>query len=237
MNDKIILVSGNAGQGKTTVAANIATVLSMYCPRVILVDSDLLTPKLSYHFGVLKPKRTLQQVLQNGVNLKDAAYSHPAGLEIIFSGSGSGAAHPSVALKDLETANAITIVDVPFYDLKWYGTGYPTVLVTEPDLPSVVELTKMAQKIPNVKGVIVNKAQGDKTELSPGNIAEFTNHAVLGVVPFEQKMKEALKNGYPIVDWEPESKISHMLREIAANLINQQYKTLANGTSPLIQKH
>jgi len=47
-----ILISGNSGQGKTTIAVNIAVALAQFGNPVQLINIDAHTPKLHYHFGL-----------------------------------------------------------------------------------------------------------------------------------------------------------------------------------------
>ncbi len=75
-------------------------------------------------------------------------------------------------------------------------------------------------------------AIGVGTGIATGNpllgvAAGSASYGVLSQIGAGDELKEALKNGYPLVDWEPEAATSRIIKEIAANLINQQYKTQA----------
>ena len=194
-----IIVTGNAGQGKTTIAANIATVLARFGMPTFLANADERTPKLHYHFGIQIPNGT--------------EYSHSSGLSVRFK--------PKPELPK----GKIRVVDAPTYDNTWYNTEYPAVIVTKPDYPSIIEALKLKKHIKNVKGVIINKAEHDGYELSPGNINHFLDLPVIGVVPYDKSMREALKKGHPLTELKPNEQTATILRRIAANLINQEYKT------------
>lgn len=47
-----ILISGNAGQGKTTIAVNLAVALAQFGHHIQIVNADMHTPKIHYHFGL-----------------------------------------------------------------------------------------------------------------------------------------------------------------------------------------
>jgi capsular exopolysaccharide synthesis family protein len=47
----LLVSSTQPGEGKTTVACNLAIALSQVCPRVLLVDADLRSPSLHRLFG------------------------------------------------------------------------------------------------------------------------------------------------------------------------------------------
>lgn len=196
--NETILITGNAGQGKTTIAANLATALARFGIPTFLGNADETTSKLHYHFGIQIP---------NG-----KTYSHTSGLQIKFTN-----AQPQEQM--------MNIIDVPTYNQKWYNTGYPTIIVTKPDFPSVIEAFKLTKHISNVKGIIINQAEHDNYELSPGNINHFTSKTIIGVVPQDKAMREAIKLGHPLTDLYPHSKTTTIIKKIAANLINQQYQT------------
>ena len=195
-----ILITGNAGQGKTTVAANLATVMARFGHPTLLANADKLTPKLHYHFGIQIP---------NGV-----VYSHASGLEAKFS-----------CIDQLPNGSRLKIVDVPTYDLKWYKTGHPTIIVTKPDFPSILDALKLKKTIPNVIGLILNQAENDAYELTPGNIQHFTGLPIIGVVPYENTVRQSTKLGHPVTDLHPDKPITTVIKKIAANLMNQEYYT------------
>ena len=199
---KTILITGNAGQGKTTIAANVATVLARFGHTTLLLNADPITPKLHYHFGIQVPN--------------SKKHRHSSGLRIQF----------KCTDQDKEPTDAETaLIDVPAHDYKWYKTGNPTIIVTKPDFPSILETLKLTQHIPNIKGIIINCAEYDNYELSPGNIQHFLNQPIIGVIPYEKGMREALKTGHPLVELHPNSATTTILKKIAANLMNQQYHT------------
>lgn len=199
---EVLLITGNAGQGKTTIAANIATTLARFGNPTILVNADKLTPKLHYHFGIQIPNGRL--------------YSHASGLQMRFK---------STEPEQIAYTEHTTIVDVPTYSHRYYQSGHPTVIVTKPDFPSVLETLKLIKSIQNVKGVIINEAENDGYELSAGNIHHFLQKPVLGVIPRETSMREALKKGQPVTELHPDKQTTTVMKKIAANLINQQYHT------------
>ncbi|MCT1458270.1 polysaccharide biosynthesis tyrosine autokinase [Aestuariimicrobium sp. p3-SID1156] len=67
----IVVSSANPGEGKSTVASNIARLLALSGQQVTVVDCDLRRPTQSTIFGV-DPGIGLSQVLVGDVNLEDA---------------------------------------------------------------------------------------------------------------------------------------------------------------------
>ncbi len=231
--NKVILVSGNAGQGKTTVAKNIAFALRNFGFDVLLVDGDIKTPKLSHHVGMPLANKTIQDVLLGARPLKDAIYQRPSGLKLLLSSlAESDVPHPSTLLPQLRKCADVIIIDVPTYDKKWYETKCETIIVTQPDFPSALDAKKLF-KCANVQCVVVNRMHNDGIDLSLGNMQEIVLKPILGVIPEEPAMREALRHGYSIIEFHPELQASISLKQIAARLMNLDYQSPVRTVSLL----
>ena len=231
--NKVILVSGNAGQGKTTIAKNIAFALRNFSFDVLLVDGDTKTPKLGHHVGMPLANKTIQDVLRGFRSLKDAIYQRPSGLKLLLSGLVDvDVPHPSVLLPELRRLADVVVIDVPTNDKKWYDTKCETVIVTQPDFPSALDAKKLC-KCANVSYVVINRMHDDGIDLSPGNVQEVLGKPILGVVPSEIAMREALRHGYSIIEFHPELQASIVLKQIAARLMNLDYQSPVRRVSLL----
>ena len=231
----VFLVSGNAGQGKTTIAKNLAFALRNFGFDVLLVDGDMKTPKLGHHVGMPLAQKTIQDVLLGLRSLNDAVYRRPSGLKLLLSGLGQAEVpHPSKLLPELRKLADTVIIDVPANDNAWYETKCETILITQPDFPSVLELRKLFRYV-NVNSVIINRMHDDGIDLSPGNVQELLQASILGVVPSEPLMREALRHGYSVIEFHPELRASIMLKQIAAKLMNVEYESPLRKV-PLLEK-
>jgi MinD-like ATPase involved in chromosome partitioning or flagellar assembly len=132
--------------------------------------------------------------------------------------------HPSTLLTELKRLADVVVVDVPTHDRKWYDTKCETVLVTQPDFPSALDAKKLC-KYANVSHVVINRMHDDGIDLSPGNIQEVLGKPILGVIPSEPLMREALRHGYSIIEFHPELQASSVLKQIAARLMNLDYQS------------
>jgi len=231
--NKVFLVSGNAGQGKTTVAKNLAFALRNFGFDVLLVDADTKTPKLGHHVGMPLAYKTIQDVLLGLRPLKDAVYTRPSGLKLLMSSLAEiNVPHPSKLLPELRRLANIVIIDVPTNDQKWYDTKCETLLITQPDFPSILDVQKLCKKA-NVHSVIINRAHEDGIDLSPENIQQLLTKPILGIIPEEKAMREALRHGYSIIEFHPELEASIVLKQIAARLMNLEYSAGTRAVSLL----
>jgi len=222
--NKVFLVSGNAGQGKTTIAKNLAFALRHFGFEILLVDADLQTPKLGHHVGMPLVQNTIQTVLRGYVPLKDAIYRSASGLKLLLSSLAEmETPHPSTLLPELRKQADVVIIDVPTNDQKWYATKCKTILVTQPDFPSVLEAQK-SSKNANVHGIIINRFHDDGVDLSLGNMQQLLSNPIIGMIPEEAGMREALRHGYSIVEFHSEYDASMVLKQIAAKLMNLEYQ-------------
>lgn len=223
--NKVFLVSGNAGQGKTTIAKNLAFSLKHFGFDVLLVDADIKTPKLCHHVGLPLVDRSIQEVLLGVRKLEDAVYHSRSGLKLLLSSlSLVDVPHPSVLLPRLQKLADIVIIDVPTHDKKWYETNCDMLLVTQPDFPSVMEIEKLSRGS-KVYGLVINRMHADNVDLSGGNISQLLSLPVLGIIPEEPIMREALRHGYSLVEYHPELIASNVLKQIAAKLMNLEYQS------------
>lgn len=72
----IVVTSSNEGEGKSTIAAHLASVLAESGEPTVLVDADLRLPVQASHFGV-DPQVGLTQVLAGSIELDQALVQTP----------------------------------------------------------------------------------------------------------------------------------------------------------------
>lgn len=116
----LLVTSAGAEEGKTTIAANAAAVLSRSGNNVVAVDGDLRAPALHTAFG-LPNALGLSDVLRTGAPLKDAIQLvEPGKLSVMTSGALPGDAQDLLGtermakvLAELEEAFDVVVVDSP----------------------------------------------------------------------------------------------------------------------------
>lgn len=238
MTKVLAVVSGKGGVGKTTLTVNLAMALQQLGKNVLIVDSNFTTPNVSLHLGMHKARNTLHDVLSGKVKLDDAVYMHTnTGLRIIPSGISTSHLKTKFKKKFSNTIlNLIGATDVVLIDAA-AGLGKDVkeviesadevILVTSPDMPSLTDAlrTISVAKELGVKtvGVIVNRVTGKNFEIHPKNVQEFLEAPVIGVIPEDHSVKQAISLNYPVVYSHPDSIASKQIKRIASKLANKPY--------------
>lgn len=68
----IMVTSTSAGEGKTTISANLATTLAKKHYKTIIVDCDLRNPSVKKHLGICNDVKSIEDVLKGKATLSDA---------------------------------------------------------------------------------------------------------------------------------------------------------------------
>jgi len=230
------IASGKGGTGKTTTAVNLGAAINRFKEDVVIVDANLTTPNLGLHFGAPIVPVSLNHVLQGKANIEEAIYEHDSGIKIIPS---------SLSLKDLKKidTNSIKTTTEKLKKISDYiildcaaGLGEEAkaaikasdeiIVVTNPNILSVTDALKtikLAQEMKkNVKGVIVTRVKDNKREMSLKNIKEMLEMPILGVVPEDKAVEEALVKKDAVMHIKPKSKSANAYRDIAAKLLGKK---------------
>lgn len=145
----VLITSAVAGEGKTTVAANLALVVSSTGPRVLLVEADLRRPRLSAVFG-LDRSVGLTSVLAGRVPLMNAVQDwHGDAVSVLA--SGPTPPNPS----ELLASNQMRIV------LEQAKSRFDLIIV---DAPPLLPVTDAAALAGTLDGTILICRHGSTTE-------------------------------------------------------------------------
>ncbi len=239
MGKLITITSGKGGVGKTTTAINLATAINSFGKEVIIVDANLTTPNVGLHLGAPIVPISLNHALLGKVKIEEAIYEHSSGTKIIPSSLSIGELRRlnHGKLKDIGK-KLRKMADIVIYDsaaglgeeaIAAMESADELIIVTNPEIPAVTDALKTAKLIEQlgktVKGVIVTRVKGSKTEMPIANIKDMLELPILGVIPEESKvqaslvMKEALFHAFP------KSDAARAYKRIAAKLIgHDNYK-------------
>lgn len=116
----ILVTSARSGEGKSSVAANLASALALGGRRVVLVDADMRRPTQDVIFPMLQNRPGLSQVLTRGAELEAALTLVAPNLAAIASGprhANASVLLASVAFRQmldrLSQISEVIVVDAP----------------------------------------------------------------------------------------------------------------------------
>ncbi|MSS74921.1 septum site-determining protein MinD [Candidatus Pacearchaeota archaeon] len=235
----ITITSGKGGVGKTTTSINLGAALNSFGKEVIILDANLTTPNVGLHLGAPVVPVSLNHVLSGRAKVGDAIYEHESGMKIIPS---------SLSIKELKRLNHGKLKDVGkklrkmadyiIYDsaaglgeeaLASLESGDELIIVTNPEIPAVTDALKTAKVIEQlgktVRGVIVTRVRGVKTEMPIQNVRDMLELPIIGVIPEDKNVQAALILKDALVHTHPKSRASRAYRLLAARIIgNTTYK-------------
>ncbi|MFA6022918.1 MAG: cell division ATPase MinD [Candidatus Pacearchaeota archaeon] len=237
MSKFIVITSGKGGVGKTTTAVNLATAISLFDHDVTLVDVNLSTPNVGLHLGAPVVPVTLNHVLSGKADLVDAIYEHDSGAKVIPS---SLSIKELMSIDEKELFNVAKdlrkVSDIVIFDsAAGLGSEATTalsiadeiIIVTNPEMPAVTDALKTAKLAESmgktIKGVIITRVKGNKSEMPLANIKEMLELPILGIVPEDENIQESLAMRNSILSTHPKSKSARSYRVIAAKLLDKEY--------------
>lgn len=83
----IAFTSGKGGVGKSSLTLNVGLILARLGRRVVILDGDLSLANIDVLLG-LTPKRTLKDVIEGDLSLRDVMLTGPQGIGVIPASSG-----------------------------------------------------------------------------------------------------------------------------------------------------
>jgi septum site-determining protein MinD len=231
----IIAIKG--GVGKTTVALNLGTVLAKeFGQKVLLIDTNFSAPNLGLHLGIVKPEKTIQDVLKERCSIKDAIINHEHGFDLVL-----GSLHewrmkqPHKLKQKLEPLKQwydyILLDSSPNLNDEIFATIMASddlLIVTSPDHPTLsctLHAAKVAKKRNTpIAGLILNKAHGKDFEITKEEIEDAAGVPVLAELPADLRVLESLANTTPSTLSGPMRELSIRYKHLAAQLLGKKYK-------------
>lgn len=167
----LIVTSATSGEGKTSVATNLAIVFCGAGHRVALVDADLRRPQVASSFG-LAGRQGLTDVLSGRVSLADAVVLRQDDRLGVLT-SGPVPANPSEALGSTAMDEVLAAL----------SHEYELVIVDTPPVLPVADALVLAPKVDGVVMVSrLDRVTRDKIRRAQAAISRV-NGRVIGIVP------------------------------------------------------
>ena len=231
----ITIISGKGGVGKTTTAINLGAALNKYDNEVVVVDANLNTPNIGVHLGAPIVPVTLNHVLRGKADVEEAIYEHSSGMKIVPSSLSvkeltrfNAKKIPEVAKKLKKVSDFVIIDSAAGFGEEAIATmdaGEEIIIVTNPELPAVTDALKSVKVArdmgKNVKGVIITRYRGEKYEMPLSSIKSMLEVPVIGVIPEDKSVKEALTKRDAVIHTHPKSKAAKKYKEIALKVLGE----------------
>jgi succinoglycan biosynthesis transport protein ExoP len=182
----IAVTSATLGEGKTSVACNLAVVMGRAGHRVALVDADMRRPQVAAYFDLEPDQAGLAEVLAGTESLDRALQAFDSGrLAVLTAGR-----IPKEPSESLGSENMANILDQLALD-------YEFVIV---DTPPVLPVTDGLVICPQVDGVILvvrlERTTRNQVKHAIGAI-DRVNGELVGVVPNQAGAGRDVDYGYP----------------------------------------
>ena len=174
--------------------------------------------------------------MKNRADIEKAIYEHESGKKIIPA---------SLSLSELKKADA-DLIDKSVRKLKEIfnhiildsaaGLGEEAtiaikscdevIIVTNPNILAVTDslkTIKLANKLKKpIKGFILTRVKGEKTEMPLQNIKDMLEVPLIGIVPEDNSIDESLMKRNAVIYTKPKSKASKAYMDIAAKLLGKK---------------
>lgn len=237
----ITVISGKGGVAKTTTAINLGVALNMFGKDVTVVDANLTTPNVGLFMGAPVVPINLHHVLQGKYPITDAMYLLPCGIKMVPASialqdlKGVKPENLDRALSGLSKSSDIVLIDgaagLGREALAAIDSADELLVVTNAELPAITDALKTIKLAEELKkpvlGVVLTKNRDDDLEVSVRNIETILEKPVIGIIPFDEAVREALQMKDSVVLTHPKSHAAVGYKKLAAALLGREWNEKA----------
>jgi septum site-determining protein MinD len=231
----ISICSGKGGTGKTVLTANLGIALGSLGKKVIIMDADLAMANLSIIMGMHRCEVTFFDVLKGNATLEQALYKN-YGIEVLPTGFRFEEVQEMLGkvsrekveevVSELLNRTEILLLDAAAglqeTSLLLLAASREAIPVSTPSYASLVDVYKTI-RMANLlqvwtRGLVLNRV--GTTDLTREEVQAFINKAVKGLpilteIPEDPKVREAEREGVPVVIYDPNCPASEAIQKLA----------------------
>jgi flagellar biosynthesis protein FlhG len=238
----IAIASGKGGVGKTNVTVNLGVAMASQGKEVVLLDADLGLANIDVMLG-LHPQYNLLHVLDGSKSLRDIIVEGPAGLKIIPAASGvqkmaelSTAEHAGMiqAFSEMDQHIDVLLIDsaagIADSVVSFSKAAQEVIVVVCDEPASITDAYALIKLLSREHGVerfhiIANMSRSvqegrelfDKISLVCERFLDVTLD-FMGIVPFDDDLRSAVKKQRSVVDAYPRSKSATAFAHLAKKI-------------------
>lgn len=236
MTKTIGIISIKGGVGKTTIASSLASSLvNHYNKKVLLVDANYSAPNLGLHMDIIKPKKTIHEVLDKKAKIKKVI-ENKFGVDVI---PGDYSFNKNLnylklksKLKKIKNNYDFVILDSsPSLNeeiLSVIIASDSLFVVTTPDYPTLyctLKASKLAKhRGKPISGIILNKIRSPFYELTLKEIEKTTEIPVVAKIPDDKSAVKATFMRIPLTVYNKNSRFSREILKLCAAISNKKEK-------------
>ena len=230
------IISLKGGVGKTSVVANVGASLAQdFGKKVLMVDANFSTPHLGLHLGLVKPEVSLHHILNEDVGASQGIYRHPLGLHFIAGSLSPPPVNPLALKEKIDSLRSqydyILLDSSPALNDEMYATiaaSDEVFVVSTPDYPTLTATLQAIdvarRKQGHIKGIIINKVRKKRFELTKKDVESVSDIEVLGLVPDDVKVLEALASMVPVTAYSPKEDVAVAFKKLTGKIIGEKYR-------------
>ncbi|MCX6777770.1 MAG: P-loop NTPase [Candidatus Micrarchaeota archaeon] len=232
----ITVASGKGGVGKSNFVANLGIALAEFGVDVVILDGNLTNGDLGCILGPPFPKKTIHNVIADGVHIRDAVFQHPTGVRLVASSlsvDDVGVVEPHEMrglAESLDGIADVVLMDAPGTlgrnTIESLKLADKVILITTPEITSyanTLKTKKIAEKHGvEVLGTVVNKVRRNRAKIEK-ETKDWMGTDVLGMLPYDENVIESVEYGRPVLHHRPYSDYSIEIKRFGAALADVEY--------------